>query len=358
MSRIYGTNDPATLEERNFPFFQIQVWKGTKKQNGRFGKDLGLEFRIELNSDRIPPNNSSSALVKRNKVFPIREILKRYYSVTEDDEGSLYVKNLNIIPYCDNPDVTFFSALAPYKNNKPLWFCDKKTIHTKFIGERGRPVKTNDLCLAQSVYDDCPRKCKEFGSFYFEIFELAMFEIHQTCRLQLTSINDLIFLADFLEKTQKEYNALRKSPFFSTQTKTFMVYSLSRIAKSNSYKRFNYPIFLQLHPLWLKEYNAYLTGTELRNQGLVVPQKLLPFIHGSEFFDMEIQDAEILDPYAINWKPSKSDIELARQLWRQNGWTKDELLKMLKSRFGINSLKEIQTFNIDQFQLLKEILKK
>lgn len=237
MSRIFGTNDRATLEERNFPPFQIQVWKGGKKQNGRFGRDLGLEFRIELNSDNISPNNSSSALVKQNHTNPVRQILKQYYEVREDETGSLFVKNLNIIPYCNDPNISFFSALATYKNNKPLWFCDKKNIHTQFLGERGRPVKVNNPCFADSLYTECPRKCKEFGSFYFEILELALFEIHQTCRLQLTSIQDIIFIADFLEKINNQYGAIRKSSFFSTRTRNYMVYSMSRTSKTNSYNK-------------------------------------------------------------------------------------------------------------------------
>ena len=54
MSRIYGTNDRQTLEEKKFPSFQIQIWKGSRKQDfnyvdkqtgqqkqgQKFGKDL------------------------------------------------------------------------------------------------------------------------------------------------------------------------------------------------------------------------------------------------------------------------------------------------------------------------------
>ncbi len=356
MSRIYGMNDRVSLEERNFPPFQIQVWKGTKKQGDYFGRDLGLEFRIELMSDNIVPNNSSSALVKGNKASSIRNILKQSYLCREDNTGSLYVKNLNIIPYSDNLNSTFFSALTTFKKNRPLWFCDKKTIHTKFLEETGKPVKTDTPCLAKSPNHDCPKNCKPFGSFYFEILELAHFEIHLTCRLQVSGIGDIIYIADFLEKTQKQYGAIRSSPFFSTNTRTFKVYCLSRIAKTSSYKRTNYPVFLQLHPLYLKEYNGYLAAQELKRQGVSVPIKLLAQIHGSEFFDEgEIQEAEIVEP---DWKPKKEDIAIARQLWRGNNWTQEQLVVLLKSRFGINSLKEIQTLSQEQFNQFKEALKK
>lgn len=113
---------------------------------------------------------------------------------------------------------------------------------------------------------------------------------------------------------------------------------------------------MQLHPLWLQEYNAYLTAQELKKMGVKPPQKLLAKIHGEKFFETDIQEGEILEPNISPWKPSPEDIAIARKLWRENGWTKESLLFMLRSRFGITSLKEIQKFSKDEFELFLNYL--
>ena len=304
MARIYGCNDKNSLEERKFPFYQIQIWKGGKKQpynyrdkktgqqkeGEKFGNDLGFEFRIELRT----ATHYTAALVKSQQIDLIRNILKQAYSTREDESGSLYVDHLNIIPYCNDPNISFFSALATYKNNKPLWFCDKQNIHTKFIGERGRPVKTSEPCHAQSIYGDCPKRCQQFGSFYFEILELAMLDITRVCRLQVSGIEDIIHISQFLDKTQKELGAIRKSPFYSTRTRNFIVYRLSRVAKQNSFKKVNHPVFLELHPVWANEYHSYLLAQQIQSLGLSVPRKVLAEIYGEELIEPEdIQTIEV-----------------------------------------------------------------
>lgn len=384
MSRIFGTNDQIALEERTFPFFQIQVWKGSKKQDyiytdkktgeqkkgQKYGNDLGLEFRIELNTDP-PQNNPSSALVKSQQITSIKDILKQSYKAKEDENGSLFVEYLNIIPYCDDPNISFFSALSTYRNNKPLWFCDKKNIHTKFIGKRGRPVKVKEPCYAKSIYDDCSKGCKEFGSFYFEILELQMLEITRICRLQVTGIEDIINISQFLDKTKKELGAIRKSPFYSTRTKNFIVYRLSRHAKQNSYKKINFPVLLELHPLWANEYHASLSAKQIQSLGLTVPRKVLADIYGEELIDpKDVQTIDISGSQALDisstelisikgtqeqkvlppeWRPSSEDIDLARQIWRKNQWTEAGLRAMLRSHFGIDSLKEIRNLTQEQY---------
>ena len=373
MSRIFGTNDPIALEERKFPFFQIQVWKGGKKQDyiytdkrtgeqkkgQKYGNDLGLEFRIELNTNS-PKNNSSSALVKSQQITSIKDILKQSYKAKEDENGSLFVDYLNIIPYCDDPNISFFSALATYKNNRPQWFCDKKNIHTKFIGKRGRPVKVKEPCHAKSIYDDCSKGCREFGSFYFEILELQMLNITRVCKLQVTAIEDIINISQFLDKTKKQLGAIRKSPFYSTRTKNFIVYRLSRHAKQNSYKKLNYPILLELHPLWANEYHASLSAKQIQSLGLTVPRKVLADIYGEELIEpLDVQtidisgsqtlDLKILPPECPEWRPSSEDIDLARQIWRKNQWTEAGLRAMLRSHFGIDSLKEIRNLTQEQY---------
>ena len=407
MSRIFGTNDPIALEERKFPFFQISVWKGSKKQDctytdkrtgqqkkgQKYGNDLGLEFRIELNTKK-PKNNSSSSLVKDRQKDSIKNILKQCYKAKEDKNGSLYVDFLNIIPYCDDPNISFFSALATYKNNKPQWFCDKKIIHTKFIGERGRPVKVKEPCHAKDIYSDCGRGCKEFGSFYFELLELRMLHITRICRLQVSSIEDIVNISQFLDKTKKELGAIRKSPFYSTRTCNYIVYRLSRHAKQNSYKKINYPVLLELHPLWANEYHSFLSAKQIQSLGLNVPRKVLAEIYGEELIEPshiqtidvssdstphtlqpslkkitipeqlvlssinDVDSMPVLLPDSVTqWQPSNQDIKKAQQLWRDNEWTKEGLLKLLRSQFKVSEIKGIRTLTLKQYNEFLTILK-
>ena len=222
MARIYGTNNREFLEERNFPYCQIKVWKGSKKQQRgdkkTFGKDLETKFRLEFSDNKF-----------------VTRILKEAYQA-EETEGGLIVDRLNIILYCDDPEKAYYSALGIYKNNKPVHFCDKKTIHTKFIGGaegnrragRGRPVKTNEPCKAKNIYEPCPMGCKEFGDLYFEILELRQAEVTRYCKIHVTGITDVITLGDAIAKTEKTVGAIRTSPFYSGQTQRFVVHQLTR----------------------------------------------------------------------------------------------------------------------------------
>ena len=343
MTRIYGLNDKKTLEERRFPYYQFQLFKGTKKIDDQFGKDLGYKFRLELGTNGKKPKDFQI----------IKNILGNSYQIEEDKNGSLFLDNLNIILYSDNPEKTFFSALATYKNNRPQWFCDKKNIHTRFIGEKGRPVKVTEPCFAESIYADCPKKCKHFGSFYFEILELRSLDFTRVCRLQLSSIKDIINLSEYLDKTKKEIGKIRTSPFYSANTQRFIVHRLTRISKTNSFKKINYPLHIELHPIWLKEYNSFLHAQEIKSLGYAVPKKLLAQIHGTELIDGI--------PLLESWKPSQQDIQDIKALYYDHGWTSEELCKKMRSRFGIkkDNIKEaIASFDKEQFEDFKTLLKR
>ncbi len=343
MARIYGTNDRETLQERKFPYYQFQIYKGTKKIDNRFGDDLGYKFRLELSNNGKKPRDFQI----------IKNILANSYQIEEDENGSLFLDNLNLVLYSDDPEVTFFSALATYKNNKPLWFCNKKNIHTRFVGERGRPVKVSEPCFAQSLYADCPKKCKQFGSFYFEILELRLLDFTRICRMQLSSIKDIVNISEYLDKTKKEIGSIRTSPFYSSNTQRFIVHRLTRISKTNSYKKVNYPLHLELHPIWLKEYNSFLYAQQIKSLGYAVPKKLLAQIHGTELID------EI--PLLESWKPTQEDIQGIKALYYDYNWNSEELFNVMRSHFGIgkDNIKEaIASFDKEQFEEFKTILQR
>ena len=184
-----------------------------------------------------------------------------------------------------------------------------------------------------------------------------MLEITRICRLQVMGIEDIINISQFLDKTKKELGAIRKSPFYSTRTKNFIVYRLSRHAKQNSYKKFNYPVLLELHPLWANEYRASLSAKQIQSLGLNVPKKVLAEIYGEELIEpldvqtIDISGSQTLDMKVLptQWRPSSEDIELARQTWRKNEWSEAELRAMLRSHFGIDSLKEIRNLTQEQY---------
>ena len=229
----------------------------------------------------------------------------------------------------------------------------EKNVHTRFIGEKGRPVKVNEPCFAESIYADCPKKCKHFGSFYFEILELRSLEFTRICRLQLSSIKDIINISEYLDKTKKEIGNIRTSPFYSANTQRFVVHRLTRISKVNSYKKINYPLHIELHPIWLKEYNSLSHAKEIKSLGYAVPKKLLAQIHGAELIDSV--------PLLKSWKPSEEDIQSIKTLYYDYNWTSEELFNVMRSRFGIgkDNIKEaIASFDKEQFEEFKTILQR
>ena len=193
-----------------------------------------------------------------------------------------------------------------------------------------------------------------------------MLEITRVCRLQVSGIEDIINISHFLDKTQKELGAIRKSPFYSTRTRNFIVHRLSRHAKQNSFKKINYPVLLELHPLWQREYQSFLSAQQIQRLGLTVPKKVLGEIYGEELIEpldvqtidisetlniaAATQEQKVLSPHTdSDWRPSSEDIHLARQKWRENNWTESGLRSMLRSHFGIDSLKEIRNLTQEQY---------
>ena len=177
-----------------------------------------------------------------------------------------------------------------------------------------------------------------------------------------------------IASTEKTVGAIRTSPFYSGQTQRFVVHQLTRYPKKNSYGKINYPLLLELHPAWSREFSLYQQMQQLQQLNQPIPQRLLKSIYGEELFEgitisieaRGVQGGEPSSPHSREqsdlplleaWKPSKEDIEEVRSLWRENNWSQEELLLMLRSRFGISEIKEIQTFNQEKFEEFKEALK-
>lgn len=379
--RIVGLNDRETLQETTFIPFQIKVNKGKPKPENvqRAGADLGTEFRLELKVDnrRVAPNPQNNAMVKAQG-NPLVKLLQDHYDCRV--EGSyVYVKELNIVPYSDS-DETIFAAMAKFKGNRPLWFCDRETRHTKFVGERNRPVKGNDPCLTCSPEIDCPQKCQPIGNFYFYIFELLVAGHDLVCCLNFSGLRDQQGIPGYFDKVRDRFAqelgltscdphtgearaTIRKSPFIHAQTRSYIVYRMFRYARRNSFKKDNYPVMFSFHPVWETAYQQFLMAREYQALGQGIPRQVLTGVHGIEFYPEDIVTIETpaqlpdtpqpqLPSTELNWQMSSAEIDQLREAWQSNNWTPQSLAQLLEEEFGIRDRRELRRLSREQFTAL------
>lgn len=341
MSRIKGINDRSTLENK-LPKPDITVWKGAKQreiidknQEKKLvvGGNLEKEFRIEVTGYA-------------------RSILKERYQATEKD-GSLFVTELNIVPAYEDEFKTFSSEMTAYNSSSILSLCDRETIHTEFVETKDefgnvyrQPVKGDKRCPVAGTNQKCPRGCAMTGNFYFYILELLMAGSSQLCRLQTHAIEDNQSIANYLDLVKAEIGTIKQSPFVAEDTKSYIVYRLSRKEMSLSRpvieagkrtgKRFRKPdwvVAIELHPIWKNRYESLKQIQQLQLlPGHEINPKLIQQVYGSGLLLAEAKDV-----------PTESLEEFKKKLaiaYKENNWTIEAFSEVLTAKFGRDRLDE------------------
>ena len=374
MSRIPGLNDEVTLrDELAPPKPDIKVWKGTRKTANGIGKNLNSKLRLQISGYA-------------------HTIIKNSYETTASGDD-LLVDSLNIIPAYEDEKKTFRSQMAGYKGVEIQRICDRVTIHTEFVDAPNKvgshyrqPVVGEKECPVKGTNHDCPLGCKLNGDFYFYILELALAGSSQLCRLRTHALDDNKAIAKVLDAAKVEIGAIKKSPFFNEETRTYSVYRLARqevdvirpvvkqkIRTGGKYKATDWVISLELHPIWKSRYDSWQLTNYLQSQRLSPSRGLLESVYGSNSLapaiDVEYQvepepkklaaspTATPLVPqevvlHSFDWEEVRQEV---LRVYRENHWQAKEFQQLIINNF--NRQKFDESWHKEDCDRLLELLR-
>jgi hypothetical protein len=391
MSRIKGLNDEVTLKKK--PITPgITVWKGEKKGDKRAGINLNEKFRIEA------PCRLKAALKSALQA--------------EEKDGSLYVDHLNLVPAYEDEFKTFDSKMAAYNASRPILFCDRATINTRFIERKDpqggiyfQPIEAEETCPVAGTNFDCPNKCARTGDFYFYIWELMLAGYAEFARLQVHGVADNQHIASVIDEVKASIGAIRTSPFVSEETRTCIVYQLSRRKVSSKYPvkeggvrtakrstKDDWVVNLALHPMWLNKYQNHLSAQQLLAGNMQPSLKLITQVHGAGLIARQsvgevsslkgtVEGATESNEYQLTsnasdvnryslivnqksqyeqrdlpvWSMNEEKLAELKSLWQAHGWTKSALEELLFSYFNISDRASIMDLAEPDFERLKQL---
>lgn len=364
MSRIKGLNDEVTLKQK--PITPgITVWKGEKKGNNRAGINLNEKFRIEAPAK-------------------LKAVLKSALQAEEKD-GSLYVDSINLVPAYEDEFKTLDCKMAAYNASRPILFCDRATINTRFVEKKDpydgiyfQPIEAEETCPVAETNFDCPNKCARTGDFYFYIWELMLAGYAEFARLRVHGVADNQHLASVIDEVKASIGAIRTSPFVSEETRTCIVYQLSRRKVQSKYPvkengvrtakrgtKDDWVVNLALHPMWLDKYQNHLSARQLIAANLEPSLKLITQVHGagliapqasSEFGVLSLEsNYKLQTTNSELWTMNEEKLAELKALWQAHGWTKSALEELLFSYFGISDRSSIMNLSEPDFERLKKL---
>lgn len=328
MARIQGLNDKITLRKKSITP-AITVWKGEKKTAKSVGKNINNLFRVEA------PNN-------------IKQILKNIG--WSEKNGSLYTDTINLVPAYDNELKTFDSKMAAYSASQPLHFCDRSTIHTKFISDDQnyvQPIEANDICPVAGTNHKCPKGCSTTGDFYFYIWELLLTGSPEFARLQVHGIKDNQNIANFLDEVKANIGSIKTSPFANEETRTYIIYQMTRRVVKGKFPiieagqrtskrgtKDDWIVHLNLHPIWQRRYDYYNSAKQLQAANHQPSMRLIEQVHGEGY--IEPASVATIAP-AIDLDRYKEDLA---DHYKNNAWTRAGWQAMMRDIFKTTVLSE------------------
>jgi hypothetical protein len=360
MSRIKGLNDELTLKNKPISA-AITVWKGEKKSDRQAGKSLNEKFRIE-----VPPR--------------LKSLLKSALQAEERD-GSLYVETITLVCAFEDEFKTFVSQMSAYNASRPILFCDRQTIHTKFIEQKDsfggvyfQPIEVEEACPVAGTNFECPNKCARNGDFYFYIWELMILGYAEFARLRVHGVADNQNIASVIDEVKASVGAIKSSPFVNEETRGYILYQMSRRKVESKYPiktkqgirtdkrgtKEDWVIHLGLHPTWLDRYQNYLSAQKLLAVNLTPSTRLITQVYGAGLLESSDRDTpEILGQLtgsaseSRRWAMDENKINELKVLWQTHGWTKSALEELLVSYFDISDRAQIMNLSEADFERLK-----
>ena len=398
--RIKNLNDRASIQNKP-PKPDITVWKGGHKAENRIGANLKNQLRIEVSGYS-------------------KGVIKKYYHDCKENGDSLLVESLNIIPAYSDELKTLTSQMIAFKGNKIQSLCDRETIFTEFVETKNEfgdiyrsPKESSHPCPVAGTNHKCPRGCTLNGDFYFYILELVLEGSSQLCRIKTHSIQDNIAIAQILDEVKEEIGDIKKSPFTSEETRSYVVYRLGRKEiplsrpkmeqgkrTGNRFISPDWALSLELHPIWKNKYFNWLQYEQLHQRAIAPSVRLLEGIYGEKVLtpgeqnkvastalraqvpkgihfaiassklntnhletlngDQKSSEKPLATSYSLlatskssSWDHYRDRLAIA---YKTNNWNQEEFQELLRSHFGKENVDE--SWAIDKLETLLELIKK
>lgn len=357
---LKGKTDRTTIA-KSAPKVDVRVFVGTPKKTSKnskskiFGDDLVNKFRIETTNPGIA---------------------KTLKSIGVNDQG--LVDKLNIILAYSEPDKAYNCVAQNWSEKDDilsglLWECDRETIYKKKIvreselGKKGVTIECNEPCLVAGTDDKCP-KCKETGTLYFYIPELLDRGHNALCSLVLGGQFNIIELSDKLVKIQEQFGTIKEVSgipesynsvlFTMTRYSDYRLHPIFYGNKMTGKKKsvLTHLVDLNIDQAWLEHYRNIQRITQVQLLGGRPNLRLIQQAVGDDAIEQlpASNNNKYLNPV---WQPSKEDGIKLRKLMEDYGWSNNELLKVVKKRYNIEALNDLDQINYKQWQDLLLVIK-
>jgi hypothetical protein len=344
---IIGLTD-KNKEHNSLGRIEIQVAKGERKTNNKFGPDL-------KNRLRIATTNRTAAMILAQEYLP------------PDNNGDFLTESLRIyFPY-DEIDRTFVTSMKSHSHSGLEIVCDRYTITNRCIptkddkGNVWRPiVEVNDPCpmRGKGFTGNCPNGCQKQGQLYFYIKELLDRDLMIPARITVHSYEDIVYLTTKLEEFSHSLRGIVRSPFPSYKTRHKIPFILSRTEvkikrpvvqkQGEDYLRTGkktdgttWALSLQVDPEWMRLYQQWQLMEEMRDRQLPVSQTA---IAGLLRGDADIIDAEIINatPLLPEFKSeSEKKVERLKKMRSRICALADEYKQVTGIRYELKDLSEM-----------------
>lgn len=344
MGRIKGLNDKATLIDK-VPKAAITVWKGAKKSPKAAGKSLESNFRIEAPAY-------------------LRDALARAYK-TEVKDGSIFVSYINLVPAFEDEQKTFDSFMAAFSASRPILFCDREKVHTRFVEKRSPAggiyfdqIRANENCPVAGTNFDCQNGCNRVGNFYFYIYELLLLGYADFARLQVHGVKDNQHIADFLDSTKLQIGSIKISPFVSEETRQYIIFKLTRRKVASKFPvmeagkrtakrgtKDDWICNLTLNEIWQRRYDYHQQAQNLIAANYQPSMRLIEQVHGEGLILQPERNkvAALPSPDSAKLKAYK---ERLAEAYKNNNWLKEGWAAMMMDAFGTTNVSENLDLNL------------
>jgi hypothetical protein len=180
-----------------------KLYKGTRKQSGKFGSDLDEYFRFEPFCDVA------------------RIALSKIEGARKDNNGDVLVPCLDVFLASNTLSTTFKVNMKVWDGTGLAQTCDATNItanreeYKDSLGTRTRMVTCNRSCAiaSQPLGSLCPNKCKQEGELMFYVPQLINAGVELPILLTVHAWSDLFSLLQCLEAIEGQYGSIKSSPF-------------------------------------------------------------------------------------------------------------------------------------------------
>jgi hypothetical protein len=287
-----------------------KLYKGTRKQNGKFGSDLDEYFRFE------PFSNVA------------RIALSKIEGAKKDNNDDVLIPYLDVFLASDRLDSTFKVSMKIWDGTGLAQTCDGTTITHKreeykdSLGCRTRIMTCHRPCAiaSQPLGSLCPNKCKQEGELMFYVPQLINAGVELPVLLTVHAWSDLFSLLQCLEAIEGQYGSIKSSPFpcgtfgniiplilrrNKTKIRRPQITNSQRTGKKSLGEA--WAATLSVNPMWRQAYLAWQQAVNVRALGYQPSASLLELtgvVHVNESpLMLPPSLPQTINERPLNWQP-------------------------------------------------------